>query len=196
MERLFLIIIIAVLLLSGCSDAGIYFKVTRGNFSFGQGEYEKANIDYLHVLEKEKHADIVNYNLGKVYYALGEPAAAQEEWTKAENSDNEALLFDIYFNLGVLQYDLGEYGKAYSNFKQALMINPHEIDAKKNLELCLQKMQGKGITGSEVIKNDTGDLLESEDDEIRRILEFVRRKEEGWLNTPGEQSSSSNVQDW
>ena len=196
MERLFLIITAVFLLFSGCSDAGIYFKVTRGNFSYGQGEYEKSNIDYLHALEKEKSADIINYNLGNVYYALGEPAAAQEEWTKAENSENETLLFSIYFNLGVLQYDLGEYGKAYSNFKQALMTDPHEIDAKKNLELCLQKMQVKGITGSDAVKTDTSDLLESEDDEIRRILEFVRRKEEGWLNTSGEQSSSSNVQDW
>lgn len=196
MERLFLKITVIMLLLSGCTDAGNYIKVTRGNFSFGQGEYEIANIDYLHALDKESHADIINYNLGNVYYALGEPAAAQEEWTKAENTGNELLLFDIYFNLGVLQYDLGEYGKAYSNFKQALIINPHEIDAKKNLELCLQKMQGKGITGSDIIKNETGDLLESEDDEIRRILEFVRRKEAGWLTTSEGQGSSSNVQDW
>jgi tetratricopeptide (TPR) repeat protein len=196
MERLLLIAAIVIVLFSSCSNAETYVKVTSGNFRFGQGEYEKANIDYLHALRKNTEVGIISYNLGNVYYALGEPSAAQEEWLKAENSGNKILMFNIFFNLGVLQYDLGEYDKAYNNFKKALLIDSQEIAAKKNLELSLQKMHGKGISGNDSFTEDSKDALKADDDEIRRILEFVQRKEEGWLNSGEDQASQSNVKDW
>ncbi|MBN1649132.1 MAG: tetratricopeptide repeat protein [Spirochaetales bacterium] len=196
MEKLLLVFSVLVALFSSCSDADTYVNVTSGNFRFSQGEYEKANIDYLHALAKNRHAGIISYNLGNVYYALGESAAAQEEWLKAGDTDNEQLMFNIVFNLGVLQYDLGEYEKAYGNFKKALLINPQDIDAKKNLELSLQKMHGKGITGNDAVSDEAKDQLKPDDDEIRRILEFVQRKEEGWLSSGDDQNAQSGVQDW
>ena len=196
MERLFLIIIVVFSLFSGCSNAKAFIEVTSGNFRFGQGEYEKANIEYLHALDKGLNLEIIHYNLGNVYYALGEPSAAREEWLKAISTDNEDLLFDIYFNLGALQYDLGEYDKAYVNFREALFIKSADIDAKKNLELSIQKMLGKGIADIEPADEDIPETVSDSDDEVRRILEFVRRKEEGWLNRPDTPVSPSKSLDW
>lgn len=195
MERRFLIII-TIALLSACSNAGTFIKVAGGNFRFGQGEYEKSNIEYLHALEKDFYSEIIHYNLGNVYYVVGEPSAAQDEWRKASLTENKSLQFNIYFNLGVLQYDVGEYQKAFKNFKQALKIDPFEIDAKKNLELSLQKLLGKSTSGNATVSVEPVEPSRQDENEINRILEFVRRKEAGWLvNTPT-QDDTSDTQDW
>jgi tetratricopeptide (TPR) repeat protein len=155
--------------------------VADGNRQYARGEYQSANIAYIEAARTEEHEHWIAYNLGTVYYALGEADAAEREWQIAAGTADDTLLYRVHHNLGVLYYDRGLYRDAYERFRNALEINPSGIEAKRNLELTIQKLevegQGQALSpDSEPTSQSTG--------EIERILNYLRRMEgEVWKST-------------
>ena len=82
MEKYFLtgLILSLILINSSCSNSQIYIDVIEGNYAFSRGEYQEANLAYLKVKGEEPFDEYISYNLGNVYYALGEIDSAFEEW--------------------------------------------------------------------------------------------------------------------
>ena len=149
-------------------------RVLAGNMAHGRGQYQRA---ILHYLAAEKHpgsaADTVHYNLGNIYYALGEGEAALRSWARAENStENVETLFRVAFNRGVLYYQWGRFEESYRSFRRALVLKPSDMDTKINLEDSLSRIRTEltapGDTASSPLRGDEG---------ARRLLDYVRRKE-------------------
>lgn len=195
------IIILAALISSmaaySCRDAGPSGRVLSGNMAYGRGQYQKAILRYLDADDETGIGrDAVNYNLANVYYALGEGDAALKAWALAESlTDDTDILFRVAFNRGVLYYNWGRYDEAYCEFRRALTIRPSDIDAKINLEDSLSRVrteipgEGRG-EGGEVEK-----VGEEIDDDSRRLLDYVRRKEADAWSTE-ESGDSEFVEDW
>jgi tetratricopeptide (TPR) repeat protein len=171
----------AALALSGCG-AEPHLRVLRGNYAYGQGRFQNATVDYLRAWENAEYQAWIAYNLGNVYYALGEVQAALGMWQRAQESDEADILFGVTFNKGVFYYERGRYQDAYTQFKHALEIDPANVDAKINLELALQKIRA----GEQVVRGDptAGGTEGGPTAQTVRILEYVRRKEETrWFAT-------------
>jgi tetratricopeptide (TPR) repeat protein len=119
--------------------------VLYGNLRHDNGEYGKATVVYLTALEKAARdaAPYVQYDLGNVYAALGEPAAARDTIGRALDGDGNELLFRARFNLGTLDYEQGRFEEAARSFAEALRHKPADVDAKVNLELALRKVQAE-----------------------------------------------------
>ena len=197
MEKLFLVITaVLVLLVSSCSNPAVYFSVWRGNNSFAGGDYQTANTEYLGSLEKNVHADYVSYNLGNVYYALGEGEAAASEWKKATLSGNPELLFRTMYNKGVLEFERGRYQEAFESFRKALEINSNSRDAKINLEYSLRRMNASSnavegtAAGAEVTKSN------EVSDEIQRVLEFIKKKDASVWKPADDENVNTGEKDW
>ena len=176
-----IVILLVVLLLSGCSKLSPYFHVANGNRHYTNGNYQTANILYIEAARSGEFEHWIAYNLGTVYYALGEVDAAAREWEIAAGSRDETLLYSVYFNHGVLLYERGSYGEAYEKFRNALEINPSGFEAKVNLELSREKMEVKekrSTTAAEAVPpGESGG-------EIDRILNYLKRMEgEVWEST-------------
>ena len=180
MERSFLTLVSVVLaaaLLASCGVAEPHLSVLRGNYAFGQGRFQAATVDYLHALESEQLQEWIAYNLGNVYHALGESESALGMWQTARRSESETLLFGVHYNTGLLFYEAGRHREAYEQFVEALRLNPTSIAAKINLELALARVQaGDAVTAPR--RDDTAEPDGAAADESRRILEFIRRREE------------------
>ncbi len=129
------------LVLASCTGPDLL--VLHGNLRHGNGEYGKATVAYLSALEKAAGgaAPYVQYDLGNVYAALGEPAAARDTIGRALDGEGNELLFRAHFNLGVLEYEQGRFEEAARSFVEALRRKPADVDAKANLELALRKVQ-------------------------------------------------------
>ena len=174
--RIILITLIILLALSAasCRNSAPMVRVLAGNMAHGRGQYQRA---ILHYLAAEKHpgsaADTVHYNLGNIYYALGEGEAALRSWARAENStENVETLFRVAFNRGVLYYQWGRFEESYRSFRRALVLKPSDMDTKINLEDSLSRIRTEltapGDTASSPLRGDEG---------ARRLLDYVRRKE-------------------
>ena len=183
--------------LSACRALEPAVEVLSGNHTYGRGQYQKAILHYLNAedLVASSTRDVVHYNLGNVYYALGEGKAALQAWALAERStDDIDTLFRIAFNRGVVYLNWGRYEEAYRSFRRALVLKPMDIDSKINLEDALSRIRSEtaqpGKTGdAPKTAGDTGT-----NNENSLLLEYIKRKEaEGW---PPQETDGADVQDW
>lgn len=183
-------LILVLLLSASCSRAEAYYRVLRGNYSFHQGAYQEANVQYLALQKKDIYPEIIRYNLGNVYYVLGETMSAEEEWLLASGTEHPGLLFRLNFNRGVLYYERSEYEIAFHLFRKALELQPDDIYAKRNLELCLSRMQ------SGEVQQKASHVTEAHlPDDMERAMQYIRRRGEGaWISKPEE--SGEFLQDW
>lgn len=198
MERRFLTgFIIFSLFVSSCSNPGLYIDVFSGNYAYSRGEYQDANLLYIKAFSKKSYSDFVSYNLGNVYYALGEAAPALTKWNFSVQSENPAVRFSSFFNRGVLLFELSRYEEAYNSFKSALKINPSDISTKIDLEYCLLKMNVRNNSSEQLIRKKEDEGNDKRDDAMR-ILDFIKRIERKSFSTGkgNVQSDEGEVNDW
>ncbi|THB62653.1 MAG: tetratricopeptide repeat protein [Spirochaetaceae bacterium] len=190
--RLLFGLLLALPFFSSCSIGGAQLPVFQGNFAFGRGDFQSATVSYLRALSSGEHQDIIQYNLGNVYYALGEPVAAFDAWQEAGKSPLMDVQFAVFFNTGVLLFETGRYSESYAAFRDALRIQPGSVAARLNLELAYERM----INAASVRPvSDEKSPLPGLQAEQRRVLEFVRRREvQSWSERKRE--GSPVVSDW
>ena len=192
MKKIFIALPAVLFFMAGCTNPEAYYRIIRGNYSYYQGKYQEANVQYLAMRKKDYSPDIISFNLGNVYYVLGETDAAEEEWLKASLTENPELLFRLFFNRGNLYYEKSEFELSYQYFRKALEIYPDSIEAKNNLEMSLSRLNTSESEPQKAeAESGEGDLS----DDVERILQYIRRKEEGsWIS--GTEESDSSQRDW
>jgi tetratricopeptide (TPR) repeat protein len=185
-------VLVAAVFLS-CGTRNAYVDVLKGNYYFGRGMYQSAVVEYLNALEDVEHKDWIKYNLGNVYFSLGETDAAAEIWANASESRDPVLLFNIAFNKGTLLYELGKYREAFEEFKKALQLDSTHLGAKINLELSLRKMG----TGAGLLPpvRDKGKIDRKREDP-ERILDYIKKKETTRWTASNQIDSDSEGDDW
>jgi tetratricopeptide (TPR) repeat protein len=179
-----------LILLGSCSILEPGLSVLKGNYAYQQGDYQKALLHYLKTDTKGNHKERILFNIATVYYALGEGLPALELWQQISSSSDEDVLFSAGFNSGVVLYQLGRYMEAYYAFRRVLELNPASLEAKKNLELVLERLEAESRTPD---SRTPSPVLELNDD-ARRILQYIKRKEGSKWNTI--ESPSDSEQDW
>ncbi|GAB6088735.1 tetratricopeptide repeat protein [Spirochaeta dissipatitropha] len=185
--------LVSILLLTGCSFTEPHLSVFQGNYAVGRGDFHAATVSYLDALQYGEFLDIIHYNLGNVYYALGESVAALDAWEQALGSDSTLVQYSVFFNRGVLMYETGRYQESYTAFRDAVRLQPGSVAAKLNLELSYERMINAAALRSPAETSEDNNLpsLQAGD---RRVLEFVRRREEqAWERN---NFSAEAVTDW
>ncbi|HOV62556.1 MAG TPA: tetratricopeptide repeat protein [Spirochaetia bacterium] len=185
MEKYLLILFSLFVLLGFCScgDISSYRRVIAGNYHYAFGNYEDANMAYLQVAGQKEYEDVLQYNLGNVYHAVGEAAAARSAYESALTTENPELRYKVLYNYGILRYEMGDYSGAYSLFRQALELEPASMDAKVNLESTFLKMNPEQPARGASTPKAEGQRKRDETD-AARILDYIQRKEEmRWLST-------------
>ncbi|MEE8441375.1 MAG: tetratricopeptide repeat protein [Spirochaetia bacterium] len=206
------IILLAVLVIGACGGYGSIIEVLRGNLAYGRGDYQTALVHYMVAVEDAPSDAWTRFNIGNVYYALGEHDAALEIWhdaRRAVEDDDEAgvselpLIYAASYNRGVLLYQQGQYAAAYDELRYALSVNSRSPAAKANLELALNKLQAAnsaaanaGTTGGVSAKPPDGPSDDGPGEQTLRILEYVRRKETQQWFANREIESQDQPQDW
>ncbi|MCK5673756.1 MAG: hypothetical protein KAH95_10275 [Spirochaetales bacterium] len=197
MEKYFLtgIIFFLILIFSSCSNSQAYLDVIEGNYAFSRGEYEEANLSYLKVKNLKPYQEYVSYNLGNVYYALGEIDSAFDEWQSIDTTLENEITIRSLFNTGVLLFELSRYEEAYKIFRTILELESSNLDAKINLEYCIQKMNFKTenkISNQEISFEDS-----QQTDDVSRVLDFVKRRETYvWESAVESNQDYSTLKDW
>ncbi|MCK5201849.1 MAG: hypothetical protein KAR21_26025 [Spirochaetales bacterium] len=197
MEKYFLtgLILCLMLITSSCSNLRVYVDVMEGNYAFFRGEYQEANLAYLNVKGQDPYSEYISYNLGNVYYALGEIDSAFEEWGSINEKSKTEIAVRSLFNTGVLLFELSRYEEAYRTFRSILELDPYHIDAKINLEYCIQKMNFTTENRAGIGETDMEELEKTDD--VSRVLEFVRRRETNiWKAATPSNSDSEKLKDW
>lgn len=185
---------LSLLFLTGCSDISAIYNITLGNFYFSNNRLQEADYRYRQSLENEKYRDILLYNLGTVYFHLGEFRAAMDIWSHFTPGSRKNLDFRFFYNRALLKAETGDYRGAFADLKEALAIDSKNREAKRNLEVVLNRML------SESAENQAREAKPSaKKKEIgaasQRIFNYVKRSEVFEWERP-ESQDNSNLRDW
>ena len=136
-----LVILTLSLVVAACSPSAEKLN-KEGNSAYAKQAYEEA-------LSAYQFAQIESPELAEPYYNAANSLYRQGMYTEALEQLNQALSFtkeetlaeNSFYNLGNSSFSTQEWENAIEAYKETLLLNPDDLDAKYNLELALQQMQ-------------------------------------------------------
>ena len=189
--------------LASCTAASHMLPVLRGNLAYSRGDYQAALVHYLSTPERAESRGWLMFNIGNVYYALGEHDAALASWSDAMlavggpgDPNDTTLVHASAFNRGVLFYERGHFQDALDEFRYSLEVNSRSVAAKINVELALQKQRSAEQVRQTGQREPGQAEPGGEDPQTVRILEYVRRKEAQRWFANRDADQAHDAQDW
>ena len=133
------------------------YDVRQGNRRYGREDWKEAELSYRKALVKDSLSAAARYNLASALYRQENYEGAREMMGSFEGQEN--LSSDIYYNSGDVALQLKDYAAAVEAFKQSLLLNPGDLDAKENYiyakkMLENQQNQQQGGGGGQNDQND------------------------------------------
>lgn len=153
---------VLTILLAFTLSASLWAQVDRsevraGNRKFRKGDYKNAEIDYRKALVKDSLSVAGCYNLASTLYRMQDWDGAQKALEPVKDviagNSNEA---SYWYNVGDAALQKKDYAAAVDAFKQSLLKNPGDLDAKENYiyaKMMLQNQQNGG-GGNDQNQND------------------------------------------
>jgi len=105
-------------------------EVRAGNRKFRKDRFKEAEIDYRKAALKDSLSLAAEYNLASALYRQQDYAGASK--ALATVAEQEALPAQYHFNAGDTALQQKDYAAAVEAFRQALLLDPGDLDAKEN----------------------------------------------------------------
>lgn len=144
-----MIYILALLSISVAMSAQTDRKEVRsGNRQFRRENYKEAEISYRKALVKDSLSFAANYNLANVLYR-GEhyDEAGKILETVREAAPASEYGADYFFNAGDIALAKKDYAAAVDAFKQSLLLNPGDLQAKENYIYARKMLENRQQNG-------------------------------------------------
>jgi tetratricopeptide (TPR) repeat protein len=136
------ILLLAVLALAGCGQSAEKLN-NEGNEAFANQDYEGAMMAYHQAQEEAPELAEPHYNAANTHYRQAGYEQAQQEIEQALVSEEGQGPLDqnSYYNLGNVFFQAEQYETAIEAYKEALRLDPDDVQAKQNLELAQRQLQ-------------------------------------------------------
>lgn len=125
--------------------------VRAGNRKFRKDNWKEADISYRKALVKDSTSVAANYNLANTLYRQENYEEAEKLMKKiGDNASASANAADYWYNTGDIAIAKKDWQGAVNAFKEALLKNPSDIDAKENYiyaKKMLENQQKNGGNG-------------------------------------------------
>ncbi|MBQ7019488.1 MAG: tetratricopeptide repeat protein [Bacteroidales bacterium] len=145
MKRVLYILLTFLFVFGGVAPAGAQVDrrdVRKGNRDFKKENYREAEIDYRKALVKDSLSLAANYNLANTLYKEGNhDLAGKCLETVKEIAPASASASDYYFNLGDVAIARQDWQGAVDAFKESLLRNPGDLQAKENYIYAKKKLE-------------------------------------------------------
>lgn len=129
--------------------------VRRGNRDFRKENYREAEIDYRKALVKDSLSVAANYNLANTLYREGDMENASKALERIKDvAPASASAADYYFNQGDVAIAQQNWQGAVDAFRQSLLLNPDDLQAKENYIYAKKKLQDQQNQQNQQNQND------------------------------------------
>lgn len=132
--------------------------VRAGNRKFRKDNWKEADISYRKALVKDSTSVAANYNLANTLYRQENYEEAEKLMKKiGDNASASANAADYWYNTGDIAIAKKDWQGAVNAFKEALLKNPSDMDAKENYiyaKKMLENQQKNGGNGDGQDKQD------------------------------------------
>ncbi len=164
-------------------------EVRAGNRKFNKGDFKNSEIDYRRAVVKDSLSVAGEYNLASTLYRqenYDEAGKALETVKDVAAADAHAA--DYYYNLGDVALQKKDYGAAVKAFRESLLRNPGDLDAKENYiyaKKMLKNQQGGG----------EGNQDQNQDQQQDQQNQDQQQDQQQQQNQPDQQDQDQQQQD-
>lgn len=199
MNRFFSIVL--CVLLSGASLFAQEDKkdVRRGNKDYRKSNFKEAEIDYRKALLKDSTSFAATYDLANALYSQKDYEGAANTLEKLSKSAPESQYADrYYFNKGNVSLQKKDYKTAVDDFKQALLRDPADLQAKESYiyaKKMLENQENGGEGESDRDNQDQNDDQQNQDqNQDQQPSDGQQDKQEGEGQAQQQQISAQQAQ--
>ena len=125
--RLIMLLLAFVLDTLAVSAQADRHEVRQGNRRFSREDYKEAELSYRKALVKDSLSAAARYNLASALYRQENFDGAREIMG---SFDGQEVSADVHYNTGDIALQLKDYAAAVEAFRQSLLKNPGDLDAK------------------------------------------------------------------
>ena len=122
--------------------------VRAGNRKFRKDNWKEADISYRKALVKDSTSVAANYNLANALYRQENYEEAEKLMKKiGDNASASANAADYWYNTGDIAIAKKDWQGAVNAFKEALLKNPSDMDAKENYIYAKKMLENQQKNG-------------------------------------------------
>lgn len=122
--------------------------VRAGNRKFRKDNWKEADISYRKALVKDSTSVAANYNLANTLYRQENYEEAEKLMKKiGDNASASANAADYWYNTGDIAIAKKDWQGAVNAFKEALLKNPSDMDAKENYIYAKKMLENQQKNG-------------------------------------------------
>ena len=173
-------------------------EVRSGNRQFRRENYKEAEISYRKALVKDSLSFAANYNLANVLYRgehYDEAGKIMETVKEAAPASEHGA--DYFFNAGDIALARKDYAAAVDAFKQSLLLNPGDLQAKENYiyakKMLEDQQQNGGGGGQDNQENQQNQ--QNQDDRQQNQDQQDNQNQDQQNNQDQNQQNKQNQQD-
>ena len=161
--RLIMLLLAFVLDTIAVSAQADRHEVRQGNRRFSREDYKEAELSYRKALVKDSLSAAARYNLASALYRQENFDGAREIMG---SFDGQEVSADVHYNTGDIALQLKDYAAAVEAFRQSLLKNPGDLDAKENYvyaKKMLENQQNRQQGGGQDQQDDQDDQKNDQD---------------------------------
>jgi len=181
--------------------------IEKGNEAYAAKNFTEAKQDYEAAIKQDatKQFPQAHFNLGNVYFHLGNFQSAIEEYQAfiASSTENN-LQSQAYYNTGTCYLAQKNYMESIDAFKKALQLNPKNEDARYNLSYALAIISKNNGTNSSASnqsptpekKNQPKALPPLTPEQQQQLLKTLSQSEASAMKNNLTRSNQKTAKDW
>ena len=180
----------------------LFFHSYLNSQDSGYQMYKNGDINsalqYYNTLLEMENEDISKqsllYNIGTIYSSMDNITEANSVFQKAYNDSTENFSSDLSYNYGNALYRSKNLKKSLNAYKNALLKNPNDSDARKNYEFVKNEIKkNKNMNKQQDQKQDS---KENQDNKEDKKDQNSNENEKVNKNRKQKKSSQQSVKDW
>lgn len=139
-KRQLIIIVVTLIFITACGESAARYN-NAGNQEYNAENYTEAVDNYVAAQREDPDVPEPYYNAGNAYHRQGNFESAAAQTQQSIRTSEGGIAQNSYYNLGNTFFKVEDWPAAIEAYKEALKLNPDDLDAKYNLELALKKLE-------------------------------------------------------
>ncbi len=167
----------------------------KGIEAFREGRFAAALEQFLSAKGLKPGEPRLKNNTAEALYQLKKYKEALDELSSVDAARLGPARAAFHYNLGNVQYRLGQYPQALECYKSCLKLDPDDVQAKKNFELTLRKIQEQQQQQEQQPQQQ--DQAEKEKQKYEAMMQFLNQNEkEQQQKRKHKAEPARNEKDW
>jgi len=172
-------------------------KNQKGIEAYRQGKFTDALGHFLSAKGLKAEAPQLKNNTAAALYELKKFQEALDEFSRIEPARLGTAAAGLHYDLGNTYFRLGQFPKALESYKQSLLLDPDDLQAKKNFELTLKKIQEQQQQQEQDQPRDQQAEAERQKQKYSAMMQFLNQNEKKQMEKKKRKVAPvKNEKDW